>query len=127
VDTRTFLRVKSLVLSPLIRTRQTRHLWDKPLIPLGRSMSGSPKNPTWNPTKSDQKPDNQPPSGRRRYTLLTTLTLLRISRRPPFGSTRRSIPGGGIRPDSWGRSSPRPRVIVSNKGGFHAAVIHFND
>src|ERR1017187_4751589 len=32
---------------------------------------------------------------------------------PPFGCTQRSISGGGIRPDSWGRSSPRD--IVSYK------------
>ena len=74
------LRVKSLGLSPLIRTRQTRHFGDKPLIPQGRSMSGSPQNPTWNPTKPSQKPDNQPPAGRRRYTLLTILTLLRMAK-----------------------------------------------
>jgi len=83
------LRVKSLGLSPLIRTRQTRHFGDKPLIPQGRSMSGSPKNPTWNPTKPSQKPDNQPPAGRRRYMLLTIHTLLRITPRPLFGWTKR--------------------------------------
>jgi hypothetical protein len=37
------LLVKSLGLSPLMRTRQTRHLGDKPLIPQGHPMSGSPR------------------------------------------------------------------------------------
>src|ERR1017187_9567831 len=45
----------------------------------------------------------------------------------PFCSTQSSISGGGIVLIPGGGSSPRPRVIVSNKGGFHAAVIHFND
>ena len=63
-----------------MRTRQTRHFGDKPLIPQGRSMSGSPKNPTWNPTNPSQKPDKLPPAGLRRHTLLTILTLLRIPR-----------------------------------------------
>jgi hypothetical protein len=55
------LRVKSLALSPPIRTCQTRQLHPNLLIARGRSMSGSLKNPTGNPTKSSQKPDNQPP------------------------------------------------------------------
>jgi hypothetical protein len=46
----------SLGLSPPMRTRQTRHFGDKPLIPQGRSMSGRPKKPAINPTFPAKNP-----------------------------------------------------------------------
>ena len=46
----------SLGLSPPIRTRQTRHFGDKPLISQGRSMSGRPKKPAINPTFPAKNP-----------------------------------------------------------------------
>jgi hypothetical protein len=65
-------------------------------------MSGSPKNPTWNPTKTTQEPDNQPPgwaeNARRLSTILTLLSIPRASIwvRVTFDS------GVGICSDSWG-------------------------
>jgi hypothetical protein len=44
-------------LSPPIKTRQTRHLAPNLLRLQVRSMSGSPENPTSNPTNCRQKPD----------------------------------------------------------------------
>lgn len=53
---RAFFVRPSLGLSPPIETRQTRHLGVKPLIPQGRSMSGSSKKPAINPTFPAKNP-----------------------------------------------------------------------
>jgi len=48
-------------LSSPIKTRHSRQIGPKPLIPLDRSMSGRPDFPTSNPTNSSQKPDKSTP------------------------------------------------------------------
>ena len=81
----------SLGLSPPTRTRQTRHVGDKPLIPQGRSMSGSPKKPAINPTFPAKNPTIDRRLGADAIPFSQSSHYSESLARPPLGFENRQI------------------------------------